>query len=130
MVELGSGGGAFHTVTEGAPVQTVIGPQGSPMMVLAVRAGGIAPGDPENPSERDPSVHVVCKDASDQVMAQGDNRRGMTPTDEPGVFELAEIWTPLYTGQQGGRLLLRCTATLTDSAGVTATDTRSVAAVW
>ncbi len=129
-LDLGLGGGGFHRLPDGATVATVIGPQGSPMMVLAVRASGIRPGDVAMPSMGDPLVRVVCRSATDEIKAQGQNQRGFSPSPEPGFYELDEIWTPLFTGSPGGAWSLRCVATVVDADGRMLSDARTVTATF
>ena len=129
-VELGAGSEVFAPVAEGAHVTAMIGPQGSPMLIFALRARGVLPGDPMTPSESDPEGRVVCTDAAGQVTAQGQNKRGLAPTSQPDVFVLSNLWTPLYTGAPSGQLMLRCTATITDASGHMASDVRTVIATW
>ncbi len=129
-VELGAGADAFQPVADGAPLPAMIGPQGSPMIIFALRARGVLPGDPMAPADSDPEGSVVCTDAAGTVMAQGQVKRGMTPGDQSDVFVMPNVWTPIYTGAPSGSLTLHCTATITDSAGHSATDVRSVTASW
>jgi hypothetical protein len=55
--------GEFASMSKGDPLSMVVGPQGATMFVMAMRATGIDPGDPERPISRDnPLLDVVVTD--------------------------------------------------------------------
>lgn len=126
-LELGGGPAPYRHLTNGAMVPWVHGPQGLPMIILAVRARGFATGNPTMPSPDDPLLATTCTNlANGMEVGAGRQRQGLAMQPD-GWAEFYDGWTPfvgampLWLGQR-----LRCTATLSDAAGHMASDVREV----
>jgi hypothetical protein len=110
----------FVSLSDGAPVPIVTGPQGAQMFVFAVRTTGIAAGDPDQPSDDDPLVDVIVRRTSYSVVARFRGRVGLAA--EPDIddafvvsdlFVVIDAEAPVEGGQS-----LTARGTLRDSAGV------------
>ncbi len=126
-LELGGGPAPFRHLANGDTVPWVHGPQGLPMIILAVRARGFATGNPTMPSPDDPLLATSCTNVTNGMeVGAGRQRQGLSMQPD-GWAEFYDGWTPfvgampLWLGQR-----LRCTATLSDAAGHTASDVREV----
>ena len=127
-IDLGGGPAPFRHLTSGDSVPWVHGPQGLPMIILAVRARGFAPSpNPTQPAPDDPLLATSCTNVmTGQEVGAGRQRQGLAMQPD-GWAEFYDGWTPFvapmptWLGQR-----LRCTATLSDGAGHMASDVREV----
>lgn len=111
----------FEALPPDGALIPVIGPQGSAMFALAVRAPGIQPGDAESVFSSDnPILEVdLLDEAGSEVVAAYRGRSGFrTVATAPDTFENAQVFvivdhsTSSFRGQR-----LRVDALVTDSAG-------------
>lgn len=87
---LGTGAEEYTLLQDGSTVAIELGLQGSHMVVLALQAGGVVPGDPNELADPDnprSQFRAFSVDTDEQI-AWGDLRRGLTSVDDD-VFELA-----------------------------------------
>ncbi len=126
QVNIGAGFDAFADLTDGDAVQVEAGPQGGLMVVLAIEAGGIVPGDPSDPSHPDnPRMTFRAIDAStDAVLGILTQQKGLSLVGEDGAESLGSwlvfnpsIETSVYFDQE-----IRIEVLLVDVHGVTVED--------
>lgn len=92
----------FVPLLPGDQVDAVVGPQGARMFVLALRTGGIQPGDPLDPtSDLNPDVTITLVHAAD-LMALYRGTPGFLPTDTADQYEVAGLF--VVTDLDGSQL--------------------------
>lgn len=129
-LEVGAGDRTYVAIEDGQTLSIVAGPQGGHMIALGLRAGGVIPGDPLDPTEIDNprATFRINPVGSEDVVGITTVQRGLTTVDE-NTFELVGTWlvfnpsvdTALYFERD-----LRVDATLVDSLGNTLTGSATV----
>jgi hypothetical protein len=107
----------FLPLEPGSELQGVVGPQGSEMFVLALRAGGIDPGDPDDPtSATNPEVDItLVRQAAPMALYRG--RPGFSPVaGEPDLYEVAGLFV-VTDGDDVDGELLHAVARIVDAGG-------------
>lgn len=114
---------AFGELSSGDSVPAVIGPQGSRMLVLAVRTVGIAPGDLERPADvGNPQLVLRMLARSGEMVGFYRGRAAFTP--EGARFILNDVFV---LGEPSGMVgELTATATVRDRDGVEHCGTRAL----
>jgi hypothetical protein len=110
----------FVALADGDPVRIVTGPQGASMFVLALRTGGMYPGDPDDPVSPDnPEVDILVRHPDGRELARY-RGRPVFAVDEisqsltaPGLFVVLEQRPDTLAG-----LLVAASATIHDRDGV------------
>ncbi len=127
--ELGQGPSPFQPLAPGQRMPIIPGSQGLPMLVFAVKARGIEPGDADHPTLRDPLLVTACVNIETGMeVGSGRKQQGMRANPD-GTFEFSDGWTPFLaveTQWRGKRL--RCTGTIIDANNRRATDIKEVTA--
>ncbi len=125
-VALGTGAEEYTLLLDGSTVSIDLGLQGSHMVVLAIQAGGVDPGDPNALADPDnPRIQFrgFSVDTGEQI-AWGDLRRGLTTVDED-TFELAGAYVVFNGGLDESEYFdreIRVEVTLVDAEQTTYVD--------
>ena len=127
--ELGQGPSPFQPLAPGQRMPIIPGSQGLPMLVFAVKASGIEPGDADHPTLRDPLLVTACVNIDTGMeVGSGRKQQGMRANPD-GTFEFSDGWTPFLAAEAQWRgKRLRCTGTIIDANNRRATDVKEVTA--
>jgi len=132
-VEIGAGADQFAPLADGDSVSIVLGPQGGFMVALALRTGGIVPGDPSDPTDPDnPRVtfRIVPAGGGDPFGVVTE-QRGVSAAGDDG-YELAGSWlifNPALDTADYFDQMVDLSVTVVDRRGESASDGVSVTAL-
>ena len=111
---------SFETMTSGSDLRYVTGPQGSSMFVIAARAEGIYPGDPENPLGREsPLVEMTLVNEAGATISVLRRRAAFDPDPAASGMYFNGGFFVIVDDRCPRDQMLRAVATLEDRDGET-----------